>query len=58
MFVSAGDELEEQGRCVGVEGDVADFVDDEERDAAEAFEFVGKTAVPFGFSESHYPFGG
>jgi len=55
---SGGDELEEEGRGVGVEGDVADFVDDEERDAAEAFQLVGEAAGAFGFSESEHPVGG
>jgi len=31
MFVSAGDELGEQVRCFRFEGDVADFVDDQQR---------------------------
>ena len=32
-FVAGGDELEEQVGGFGFEGDVADFVDDEERDS-------------------------
>jgi hypothetical protein len=35
-FVAAADELEEQVRRIGLEGDVADFVDDEQRVAAQA----------------------
>ena len=35
-FVAGADELEEQVRGFGFEGDVADFVDDEERDASES----------------------
>ena len=35
-FVAGGDELEEQVGGFGFEGDVADFVDDEQRVAAEA----------------------
>ena len=34
-LVAGGDELEEQVRCLGFEGDVADLVDDEQRVAAE-----------------------
>ena len=37
-FVAGGDELEEQVRGFGFEGDVADLVDDEQRVAAEADE--------------------
>jgi len=43
-FVAGGDQLEEKVRCFGIEGQVADFVDDEQRDSAEAFEFVGEPA--------------
>ena len=39
-FVAGGDELEEQVGGFGFEGDVADFVDDEQRVAAEAAELV------------------
>jgi len=38
-LVAAADELEEEVRRLGLEGDVANFVDDEERRAAEADEF-------------------
>ena len=34
-FVAGGDELEEQVRRFGFEGDVADLVDDQQRVAAE-----------------------
>ena len=34
VFVSAGDELEEQVRCFGFEWEVPDFVHDQERVAA------------------------
>ena len=33
VLVTAGDQLEEQVRCLGSEGDVADFTDDEQRAA-------------------------
>ena len=39
-FVTRTDELEEQVGRFGFEGDVADFVDDEQRVAAEADEFA------------------
>ena len=38
-FVAGGDELEEQVRGFGFEGDVADLVDDEQRVAAETDQF-------------------
>lgn len=57
-FVAAGNEGEEQGGGFGVEGDVSDFVDDEQRDAAESFQLFGESADSFGFSKSHHPFGG
>jgi len=38
--VAAGDELEEQVCGFGLEGNVADFVDDEERVAAEPDKFL------------------
>jgi hypothetical protein len=49
--------LEEQGCGVGVEGDVADFIDDEQRDASEAFELVAEAAGVLGVGESGDPFG-
>jgi hypothetical protein len=39
-FVAGGDELEEQVGGFGFEGDVADFVDDNQRVAAEPAEFL------------------
>ena len=57
VFVSAGDELEEQVRCFGFEGDVADGVDDQKRVAAQAFQLcveapfvvsVGQAGAPVG----------
>jgi hypothetical protein len=43
-FVAGADELEEKVRGFGFEGDVADFVDDVERVAAEAPELVVEPA--------------
>jgi hypothetical protein len=40
LFVAGGDELEEHVGCFGFERDVADLVDDEQRDAAE-FGYLG-----------------
>ncbi len=42
---------------MGVEGDVADFVDDDQRDASESFEFVVEAAGAFSGGESVDPFG-
>jgi len=41
-FVSGGDHVEEQVRGIGVEWDVADFVDDDEWVAGEVGQFVGE----------------
>ncbi len=57
-FVAGGDELEEQVGGFGFEGDVADFVDDEERVAAEAAELVVEPAGGVGVGEAVDPFGG
>ena len=57
-FVAGGDELEEQVGGFGFEGDVADFVDDEERVAAEAAELVVEAAWRVGVAEAVDPFGG
>ena len=57
-FVAGGDELEEQVGGFGFEGDVADFVDDDERVAAEAAELVMEPAVAVGGGEAVDPFGG
>jgi hypothetical protein len=56
-FVAGGDELEEQVRCFGFEGQVADFVDDQQRDPAQAFEFVGEPAGVVGCGEAGDPVG-
>ena len=57
-FVAGGDELEEQVGGFGFEGDVADFVDDEQRVAAEAAELVVESAGGVGVGEAVDPFGG
>ena len=54
-FVAGGDEREEQRGGVGIEGDVADLVDDDERDASEPFEFVFESPGPFGGGEAADP---
>ena len=58
MFVAGGDELEEQRCGVGVEGDVAHFVDDEQRDPAQAFQLVGEVPGSLGMGEPEHPLGG
>ena len=57
-FVAGGDELEEQVRRFGFERDVADFVDDEQRVAAEFGELVLQTGGVVGVEEPRDPLGG
>ena len=57
-FVAGGDELEEQVRGFGFEGDVADLVDDEQRVAAEPDEFGLQAAGVVGVGEAGDPVGG
>ena len=57
-FVAGGDELEEQVRGFGLERDVADLVDDQQRVAAEADEFGLQPAGVVGVGEPGDPFGG
>jgi hypothetical protein len=57
-LVAGGDELEEQVGCLGLEGDVADFVDDEQRDAAELDQFILEPPGVVGVGELADPFGG
>ena len=57
-FVAGGDELEEQVGGLGFEGDVADLVDDQQRDAAEAGELVLEAAGVVGVGEAGDPLGG
>jgi hypothetical protein len=48
--------LEEQIGGFGFEGDIADFVDDEQRDPAKTGEFVLEPAVSVCFGEAADPF--
>ena len=57
-FVAGGDELEEQVGGLGLEGDVADFVDDEQRVAAQADQFVLEASAVVGLGEPGDPLGG
>jgi hypothetical protein len=57
-FVAAADELEEQVGGLSFEGDVADLVDDEERDPAEATELVVEASLGVRVTETGDPFGG
>ena len=50
--------MEEQVGGFGFEGDVADFVDDDERVAAQSAELVVQPAVAVGEGEAVDPFGG
>ncbi len=54
-FVASRDHREKQRGGVGVEGDVADLVDDDERNAAESFEFFFEPAGASRFAESADP---
>jgi hypothetical protein len=57
-FVWAGDELEEQVRRFGFEGDVADFVDDQQRVAGQPAQLVLQPAGVVGGGEPVDPFAG
>ena len=57
-LVAGGDELEEQVGGFGFEGDVADFVDDQQRVAAEPGELVLQAAGLVGFGQAGDPLGG
>ena len=57
-FVAGADELEEQVGGLGLEGDVADLVDDQQRDAAEPDELVLEAAGVVGVGEPGDPLGG
>jgi len=57
-FVAVGHQLEEQVRGLGLERDIADFVDDEQRDAAELDQLVLEPAGVVGFGEARDPLGG
>ena len=43
---------------LGVEGDVADLVDDQQRDALQPIEFVIEAAVALGVGQQRHPLGG
>ena len=51
FFVSCIDELEEQIAATGNDGQVADFVDDKEREAAKEPDLVAKGALALGLGE-------
>ena len=57
LLVAAGDELEHQVRGLGVERDVADLVNDDQRDQREAFDLCLEVALAFGLSEPGDPLG-
>jgi hypothetical protein len=57
VFVAGTDELEEKLRGFGFERDVADFVDDEQRVAAEPDELALQFAGVVGVGEPGDPFG-
>ena len=57
-FVAGGHELEEQVRGFGLEGDVADLVDDDQRVAAQPGEFGLQPSVVVGVGEAGDPLGG
>ena len=57
-FVAAGDEHEHEVGGVRVEGDVADLVDDQQRDPLQAIELCVEAALALGVGEQRDPFGG
>ena len=57
-FVAAGDEHEHQVRGLGVERDVADLVDDQQRDPLQLVELGVEAAVALRVGEQRDPFGG
>ena len=56
-FVAAGDEHEHQVRGLRVERDVADLVDDQQRDPLQPVELCVEAAVALGVGEQRDPFG-
>jgi hypothetical protein len=56
-FVARRHQLEEQVGGLGLEGDVADLVDDQQRDATEAGELVVQAALGMGLTETADPLG-
>jgi hypothetical protein len=57
-FIAGGHELEEQVRRFGLERDVADLVDDQQRQPAELDELVLEPSGVVGLSETGDPFCG
>jgi len=57
-FVAPGDEHEHQVRGLRVERDVADFVDDQQRDPLQPRELVIEAALALGVGQERDPFGG
>jgi hypothetical protein len=57
-LVAGGDELEEQAGGLGLERDVADFVDDQQRVTAQPDQFGLQPSGVVGVSEAGDPFGG
>ena len=58
LLVSGGDQLEEQVGRFGVEGDVADFVDDNQAVAGDLAQFDLEAVDAVGFGQSADPTGG
>ena len=56
-FVAGGDEAEHEVRGFGIEGDVADLVDDDQRDEGEPAQLGLELALAFGFAEPGDPLG-
>ena len=56
-FVAAADEHEHEVGGLGIERDVADLIDDEQRDALEARELVVEAAVALRVGQERDPFG-
>ena len=55
MFVTRGDQREEEVGQLLFEGDVAHFVNNEQRVAARPPEFVAETSLGVGLLQSHHP---
>jgi hypothetical protein len=57
LLIAAGYELEHEVRGFGVERDVADLVDHDQRDQGQAFDLGLQAALAFGFGEPGDPLG-
>jgi hypothetical protein len=57
-LIASGDGLEEEVGRLGLKGDVAHLVDDEEGDAPETGELVVEPALGVGLAQSGHPLGG